>query len=68
MPPRTKKAPPASAVALNGGSRHEPGIASAALTREQILDLYNWIRLTRPLEERLVALYRQTKVVGGLFR
>jgi pyruvate dehydrogenase E1 component alpha subunit/2-oxoisovalerate dehydrogenase E1 component alpha subunit len=68
MPPRTKKAPPASAVALNGGSRHEPGIASAALTREQILDLYYWMRLTRTLEERLVALYRQTKVVGGLFR
>jgi pyruvate dehydrogenase E1 component alpha subunit/2-oxoisovalerate dehydrogenase E1 component alpha subunit len=26
------------------------------------------MRLTRTLEERLVALYRQTKVVGGLFR
>lgn len=41
---------------------------SANLTREQILDLYYWMRLTRTLEERLVALYRQTKVVGGLFR
>src|SRR5689334_17138591 len=41
---------------------------SAALSREQILDLYYWMRLTRTLEERLVALYRQTKVVGGLFR
>ncbi|HEU5051192.1 MAG TPA: thiamine pyrophosphate-dependent dehydrogenase E1 component subunit alpha, partial [Gemmatimonadales bacterium] len=27
-----------------------------------------WMRMTRLLEERLVALYRQTKVVGGLFR
>jgi pyruvate dehydrogenase E1 component alpha subunit/2-oxoisovalerate dehydrogenase E1 component alpha subunit len=26
------------------------------------------MRLTRSLEERLVNLYRQTKVVGGLFR
>ncbi|MGH7696385.1 MAG: thiamine pyrophosphate-dependent enzyme, partial [Gemmatimonadaceae bacterium] len=26
------------------------------------------MRLTRSLEERLVALYRQTKVVGGVFR
>jgi pyruvate dehydrogenase E1 component alpha subunit/2-oxoisovalerate dehydrogenase E1 component alpha subunit len=26
------------------------------------------MRLTRTLEERLVALYRQTKVIGGLFR
>src|SRR4029078_2724084 len=41
---------------------------SSGLSREQILDLYYWMRLTRTLEERLVALYRQTKVVGGLFR
>lgn len=41
---------------------------SHALTRDQQLALYYWMRLTRTLEERLVALYRQTKVVGGLFR
>ncbi|MGZ8455722.1 MAG: thiamine pyrophosphate-dependent dehydrogenase E1 component subunit alpha [Gemmatirosa sp.] len=41
---------------------------SDALTRAQTLELYYWMRLTRTLEERLVALYRQTKVVGGLFR
>ena len=46
-----------------------PSRASAAdLTREQLLELYYWMRLTRSLEERLVNLYRQTKVVGGLFR
>jgi TPP-dependent pyruvate/acetoin dehydrogenase alpha subunit len=39
-----------------------------ALSRAQLLELYYWMRLTRTLEERLVALYRQTKVVGGLFR
>ncbi len=44
------------------------GDAARALSRDQILDLYYWMRLTRTLEERLVALYRQTKVVGGLFR
>lgn len=38
------------------------------LTRERRLELYYWMRLTRSLEERLVNLYRQTKVVGGLFR
>jgi len=42
--------------------------ASSALSAEQRLELYYWMRLTRTLEERLVALYRQTKVVGGLFR
>jgi pyruvate dehydrogenase E1 component alpha subunit/2-oxoisovalerate dehydrogenase E1 component alpha subunit len=41
---------------------------SDSLSREQKLELYYWMRLTRTLEERLVALYRQTKVVGGLFR
>ncbi len=46
-------------------------VASTAphgLTRVQLLELYWFMRLTRTLEERLVALYRQTKVVGGLFR
>ena len=38
------------------------------LTRHQLLELYWFMRLTRTLEERLVALYRQTKIVGGLFR
>ena len=39
-----------------------------ALSGAQRLELYYWMRLTRSLEERLVNLYRQTKVVGGLFR
>ena len=41
---------------------------SAALDRAQKLELYYYMRLTRSLEERLVNLYRQTKVIGGLFR
>src|SRR5215217_4641345 len=40
----------------------------AGLTRDQLLEVYYYMRLTRSLEERLVNLYRQTKVVGGLFR
>ena len=42
--------------------------SSTSLKREQKLELYYYMRLTRSLEERLVNLYRQTKVVGGLFR
>ncbi|MEP7226422.1 MAG: thiamine pyrophosphate-dependent dehydrogenase E1 component subunit alpha, partial [Gemmatimonadales bacterium] len=42
--------------------------AVPGLTRDQLLELYYYMRLTRSLEERLVNLYRQTKVVGGLFR
>ncbi|HEU4571022.1 MAG TPA: thiamine pyrophosphate-dependent dehydrogenase E1 component subunit alpha [Gemmatimonadales bacterium] len=45
-----------------------PKTPPAGLSRDQLLELYYWMRLTRTLEERLVALYRQTKVVGGLFR
>ena len=40
----------------------------AGLTRAQLLELYYWMRLTRSLEERLVSLHRQGKVIGGLFR
>ena len=40
----------------------------AELTREQKLDLYRFMRLNRTLEEKLVNLYRQGVVVGGLYR
>jgi TPP-dependent pyruvate/acetoin dehydrogenase alpha subunit len=53
--------------ASRNGQRRQP-VYPAGLTRAQVLELYYWMRLTRTLEERLVALYRQTKVVGGLFR
>jgi pyruvate dehydrogenase E1 component alpha subunit/2-oxoisovalerate dehydrogenase E1 component alpha subunit len=42
--------------------------SGAALSPDQLLEIYYYLRLTRTLEERLVALYRQTKVIGGLFR
>lgn len=38
------------------------------LKPDQMLDLYRYLKLTRLVEERLVNLYRQTKVVGGVFR
>jgi pyruvate dehydrogenase E1 component alpha subunit/2-oxoisovalerate dehydrogenase E1 component alpha subunit len=38
------------------------------LTRAQLLELYYFVRLTRDIEERLLILYRQSKVVGGLYR
>jgi pyruvate dehydrogenase E1 component alpha subunit/2-oxoisovalerate dehydrogenase E1 component alpha subunit len=54
-------------MAVTSGVVSDPA-ARAGLSREQLLELYYWMRLTRSLEERLVNLYRQTKVVGGLFR
>ncbi len=40
----------------------------AGLTREQLVEIYYYLWLTRSLEERLTNLYRQSKVIGGLFR
>jgi TPP-dependent pyruvate/acetoin dehydrogenase alpha subunit len=37
------------------------------LTREQHLELYYYMRLNRSLEERMVRLFRQNKIVGGLY-
>jgi len=49
-------------------TRSETPAIPAALERPQLLEMYRYLRLTRTLEERLVALYRQSKVIGGLFR
>jgi len=40
----------------------------AQLSRPQLVELYHFMRLTRMVEERLTNLYRQNKVVGGLYR
>src|SRR5215471_18640056 len=37
------------------------------LRREKYLDLYYYMRLTRTLEEQLERLFRQNKLVGGLY-
>ena len=43
-------------------------IAETSLTHDQMLELYRFLKLTRLVEERIVNLYRQTKVVGGVYR
>src|SRR3984893_17496331 len=37
------------------------------LTREQHLELYYFMQLNRQLEDRMVRLFRQNKIVGGLY-
>lgn len=61
MTSRTAPPPPREAPPIPAG-------AAGGLTREQLLEIYRYLRLTRSLEERLTALYRQGKVIGGLFR
>src|SRR5438105_5874772 len=43
-------------------------IKNTSLTPDQMLELYRYLKLTRLVEERIVSLYRQTKIVGGVFR
>lgn len=38
------------------------------LSREQKIEVYRFLVLNRAIEERLVNLYRQGKIVGGLYR
>ncbi|HET7564920.1 MAG TPA: thiamine pyrophosphate-dependent dehydrogenase E1 component subunit alpha [Gemmatimonadaceae bacterium] len=59
---------PRSVTPARGAGSRSTSRPSDALTPLQQLELYYYMRLTRSLEERLVNLYRQTKVVGGLFR
>src|SRR6202140_5292727 len=40
---------------------------ASTLTREQHLELYYFMRLNRELEEQMVRLFRQNKIVGGLY-
>jgi pyruvate dehydrogenase E1 component alpha subunit/2-oxoisovalerate dehydrogenase E1 component alpha subunit len=40
---------------------------SEPLKREEYLDLYYYMQLNRQLEERMVRLFRQNKIVGGLY-
>ena len=41
--------------------------ARQELTREEALELYYYMRLNRSLDELLVRLFRQNKIVGGLY-
>jgi TPP-dependent pyruvate/acetoin dehydrogenase alpha subunit len=40
---------------------------ASTLTREQYLKIYYYMRLNRELEEQMVRLFRQNKIVGGLY-
>ena len=46
----------------------KPARPSEALSSKQKLEMYYFARLARDIEERLVILFRQSKVIGGLYR
>lgn len=60
MPSTTRKRPRDTAVPA--------GAPAAPLTGDQKLELLYWLKLNRGLETRLANLFRQGKVLGGLYR
>jgi TPP-dependent pyruvate/acetoin dehydrogenase alpha subunit len=77
-PRRRRRLPPAVVLASASApveeveappSAQAPATALAAtdLSRERQLELYRFMKLNRMLEDRLGNLYRQGKVVGGLY-
>lgn len=55
---------------LHPGSAASPPadrLAATTLDREQQLEVYRYLQLNRRVEDRLTNLYRQGKVVGGLY-
>src|ERR1041384_5892223 len=75
---RRRRRPPHSRFQMRISTRHAPRkpvdgkplscATETTLKPEQHLELYRYLKLTRLVEERLVNLHRQTKVVGGVFR
>lgn len=53
---------------MTGRAAVETGVEATALSHDQLVELYRLLRLTRELEQTLANLYRQNKVIGGLYR
>lgn len=76
--PRRRRRPPQPRFQMRVSTKyapHKPGdgkvltcSSETTLNSNQLLELYRYLKLTRLVEERLANLYRQTKVVGGVFR
>jgi pyruvate dehydrogenase E1 component alpha subunit/2-oxoisovalerate dehydrogenase E1 component alpha subunit len=75
---RRRRRPPPSRFEMRISTKYAPHkpaegkvltcTSETSLKPPQLLELYRYLKLTRLVEERLVNLYRQTKVVGGVFR
>ena len=68
------KAASRSRVTASGSRSNPPRPSNASanpsdgLKGNQLLEMYWFARLAREIEERLVILFRQSKVIGGLYR
>jgi TPP-dependent pyruvate/acetoin dehydrogenase alpha subunit len=60
-------AKPSSNGGLSSEAMPPHRAAKKELTRQQYLDLYYYMRLNRAVEDTMVKLFRQNKIVGGLY-
>lgn len=42
-------------------------VIAKEIKREDLLRMYDYLRLTRAVEDRITALYRQGRIVGGVY-
>lgn len=42
-------------------------VIAKEIKRDDLLQMYDYLRLTRALEERITALYRQGRIMGGVY-
>jgi TPP-dependent pyruvate/acetoin dehydrogenase alpha subunit len=45
----------------------DPAVVAKEIKRADLLQMYYYLRLTRSLEDRITALYRQGRIVGGCY-
>ncbi len=45
----------------------DQAVVAKEIKRSDLLTMYHYLRLTRALEERITALYRQGRIVGGVY-
>src|SRR2546425_1282657 len=68
-PPRGRPAPPGARAAGEPASPPPPlvPLRNPGLPRESLLEMHRLLRLNRLVEEKLSVLYRQGKILGGLY-
>ena len=45
----------------------DQAVVAKDIKRSDLLEMYYYLRLTRSLEDRITALYRQGRIVGGVY-
>jgi pyruvate dehydrogenase E1 component alpha subunit/2-oxoisovalerate dehydrogenase E1 component alpha subunit len=64
---KTKTVAVKSKTSNGNGNKKLSCTAETSLTKEQMLEMYRFVKMTRMFDEKTVAMKRQSKIVGGVF-